>query len=77
MVYYKNARQEAGVKQTIPAIPLEELTLVGTSDCAWGNARGGGSQGGRMVLVTERALLRGEEARFGPVGWNHNGSSAS
>ena len=22
-----------------------------------------------MVLVTERALLRGEEARFGPVGW--------
>ena len=43
-------------------IPLDDLTFVGFGDRGWGVRRDGSSQGGSLVIATDKRILGGFEA---------------
>ena len=53
----------------VSPIPLDDLTFVGFGDCVWGVRRDGSSQGGGLLIATDKRILDGFEATTTMVDW--------
>ena len=62
-------RQHAHVPIRVSPIPLGDLTFAGFGDCGWGVRRHGSSQGGSLIIASEKRILDGFEATTTIVDW--------
>ena len=62
-------QQHAHVSIRVSPIPLGDLTFVGFGDCGCGVRRDGSSQGGSLIIASDKRMLDGLEATMTMVDW--------
>ena len=70
----KDTLNHKDIKIVLPSIDPQRLSILVTSDAAWGNAkdeenRMEKSQAGCIVMAADQDILQGSESPFGILGW--------